>query len=429
MSKKITFKEIKKIFEDNDCKLLETEYIGTTTKMRYECKCGNEECKISFNTFKSGCRCIECSGSKKYTLEEVKKYFEDNNCKLLATEYKNAHTKMKYICTCGNEECKISFSKFKSGQRCSECVAKRRVEKKRFKFEEAKQYFLDRNCELFETEYINNITPMRYRCDCGNEKCKITFGNFKRGQRCIECSEKKKYTFEEVYNYFEDHNCKLLAKEYKNCLTPMEYECSCGNKKCKISFNNLRRGERCMECSGNKKHTFEFVYNYFKEHKCLLLETEYKNARTKMRYECDCGNKKCKINFNSFKNGKRCNKCGIEKRSGKNAFNYNHNKTDEEREKGRYIPGYNKWVKDVYKQSNNACQCCGETEEVLCAHHIESYGDNEELRTVVSNGIAFCEEHHIEFHKKYGYGNNTREQLNEFLSSFAEIIKIDDRNR
>ena len=38
----------------------------------------------------------------KYTLEYVKKYFEENNCKLLETEYINQLQKLKYIASCGH---------------------------------------------------------------------------------------------------------------------------------------------------------------------------------------------------------------------------------------------------------------------------------------------------------------------------------------
>ena len=46
MGKKLTFKEVKKYFEDRDCELLEKEYKGIHIKMKYRCDCGNEECKI-----------------------------------------------------------------------------------------------------------------------------------------------------------------------------------------------------------------------------------------------------------------------------------------------------------------------------------------------------------------------------------------------
>ncbi len=294
---------------------------------------------------------------------------------------------------------------------------------KRLTLKEVKKYFKDNDCELLETEYKNAHTLMRYRCKCKNTKCKITFGSFKNGSRCMECGGNKKLTFEFVYNYFEDHDCELLAKEYKNIHTKMRYRCKCGNKKCKITFANFSRGKRCMECSSAKKYTFKFVKQYFEDHDCKLLETEYVNAITPMKYECECENDECKISFGNFKTGQRCKKCSIERNSGKKHWKYNPNLTDEEREKGRCCLGLGKWKKDVRKKDNHSCQVCGETEGKLIAHHIENYANNKELRIVLSNGFLFCNKHHKEFHKEYGYNCN-REQLNEFLEKYQKNIII-----
>jgi len=54
------------------------------------------------------------------------------------------------------------------------------------------------------------------------------------------------------------------------------------------------------------------VKQYFKEQKCELLETEYINANTKMKYVCVCKNESY-IRFSKFQNGQRCIKCGKEK--------------------------------------------------------------------------------------------------------------------
>ena len=294
--------------------------------------------------------------------------------------------------------------------------------KNKYTFKEVKKYFEDHDCELFETEYINSGTKMKYRCKCGNKKCKITFDHFKSGQRCMECSikriaEKRKYTFKEVYKYFEDHDCELLETEYIGVYIKMKYRCDCGNSDCKITFGNFKSGRRCNECGRKKsakkqRFLFEDVKQYFEDHDCKLIATEYINSRTPMEYECNCGNSDCKITFGHFKNGKRCMKCAIERRTGKNNCNYNPNLTDEERNGSR--PGCKKWRRLILEKDNHSCQYCGETEEKLIAHHIEPYTPNKELRTVVSNGILFCEKHHIEFHKKYG-NNCNRTQLNEFL--------------
>ena len=132
--KKLTYKFIKQYFEDYDCELFETEYINANTLMKYRCKCGNKECKIKFSHFKNGVRCMKCSGNEKLTFEFVKQYFEDRDCELLETEYIGSHTKMRYICDCENNKCKISFANFSSGRRCNKCKGKKIADKQRFTY-------------------------------------------------------------------------------------------------------------------------------------------------------------------------------------------------------------------------------------------------------------------------------------------------------
>jgi hypothetical protein len=48
--------------------------------------------------------------------------------------------------------------------------------------------------------------------------------------------------------------------------------------------------------------------NYFKEKGCKLLETQYKNNKTKMKYTCKCG-RNSEITFNHFLKDVRCRDC------------------------------------------------------------------------------------------------------------------------
>jgi len=155
---------------------------------------------------------------KKHTFKEVKQYFKDHGCELLEKEYKDNRTPMKYRCSCGNPDiCKITFYRFKVGQRCQKCSSIKKAERHRLTYEDVKQYFEDHDCELLETEYINNQTPMRYICDCGNDECKIRFYSFKRGSRCKKCAIERRIG-ENNCNWIEDREeLKEINKFKKKC--------------------------------------------------------------------------------------------------------------------------------------------------------------------------------------------------------------------
>ena len=99
-----TIKEIKKIFKNGGCELLETVYINCKTKMLFRCSC-KRKAKITLDHFQKGVRCKGCMGERlseknRKTMKEVKKIFKDGGCCLLSTVYKNSKTKMWYICSC-----------------------------------------------------------------------------------------------------------------------------------------------------------------------------------------------------------------------------------------------------------------------------------------------------------------------------------------
>lgn len=68
-----------------------------------------------------------------------------------------------------------------------------------------------------------------------------------------------------------------------------------------------------MHCAiENRRLSYDYVYNYFRENGCELLTQDYKNSREKLTYKCVCGNVD-KIGFEKFKIGRRCRQCSIKK--------------------------------------------------------------------------------------------------------------------
>lgn len=130
-----------------------------------------------------------------------------------------------------------------------------------------------------------------------------------------------KYTIEQVKQIFNENKCELLENEYKNNSTRMKYVCECKNQSV-ITLKSFLLGKRCMKCKGNEKYTLKYVNDFFIKHNCKLLEIEYKNTKTQMKYVCICGNIS-HTTFWSFKMGYiRCKKCSNKKRGETNLKKY-----------------------------------------------------------------------------------------------------------
>lgn len=97
-----------------------------------------------------------------------------------------------------------------------------------------------------------------------------------------------------------------------------------------------------------------------------------------------------------------------------------------ESEVARNSKEYNEWMEKVFKRDKYTCQRCGSKLNIQ-AHHILPFSQYKNLRTDINNGITLCERCHSSriygsFHWKYGTINNTKEQLEEYISSYK--IKI-----
>lgn len=96
-----------------------------------------------------------------------------------------------------------------------------------------------------------------------------------------------------------------------------------------------------------------------------------------------------------------------------------HNYKDGEYVDSRNSKAFTKWSNDVKEIFNNKCDACGYDRKIaLKAHHLHGYEKNKDLALDVDNGVALCGNCHEEFHKIYGYGDNTKEQYITFKGAY-----------
>lgn len=128
---KYSFEKVQETFLLNNCMLITKTYKKNTDILKFICKCKVEN-EMSFKKYLVQLCCDKCHSKTltrrfKYTYQEVLKTFQDNNCQLISTEYKNQITNLDYICECKNEA-KITFKMFLQGQRCPKCALQKRKE-------------------------------------------------------------------------------------------------------------------------------------------------------------------------------------------------------------------------------------------------------------------------------------------------------------
>lgn len=179
MSRKLTIEFIRQQFVNDGYELLSKEYLNSSIKLKYRCPNGHTH-KISWDKWKQGQRCYYCNGNIKKSLLFIKSDFEKHGYELLSIEYKNNRQKLKYVCPNGHIH-SITWRDWISGNRCYYCskTKKPTIEFVRKSFE-LKGYKL-------LSSYIDSRQKLKFICPAGH-KHDISWDNWKAGKRRLICS-------------------------------------------------------------------------------------------------------------------------------------------------------------------------------------------------------------------------------------------------
>ena len=283
-----------------------------------------------------------------------------------------------------------------------------------FKIKECKKLMKKCNC-CGEIKNIHHFCKQKDCVDGHRNKCK-------------ECSNKKFPTI-----------CQYCGKEF--------YADRKGRKFCSNECRSLSQRKRiitkCEQCGKviqKKKCLYENVEHHYCSIKCRSLWLSIHNSGTNNKqykrvvFKCEiCGKEATQIEsmYYRHKNHYCSAKCasigqGIIYKREKHP-NWNPNLTDEEREKGRHIEGYDDFIKQVLERDNYTCQLTGKRGGKLEVHHLNCFSDFKEGRMDLDNCITLSKEIHKLFHKIYGNRHNIKEQFEEFKhryinKEFEEVI-------
>jgi len=249
------------------------------------------------------------------------------------------------------------------------------------------------------------------KCDCGNER--VASGGGMRAGLIKSCGciltddiTGKKFNMLTVIS-------QNGYDKWRNAT--WNVRCDCGNE-CIVRGLSLKSG-------GTKSCGCIMIKDLINKRFGKLLVISKSNERNDdcdvmWVTRCDCGNEHV-VSSESLSGGST-KSCGcINRQRGKEHWNWNKDKTDEEREIGRNYPEYTDWRTAVHERDSYTCQKCGGKHGELNAHHIDGYAANPELRTTLSNGITLHADEHNDLHHQYGHDVG-RENLEKWLNEVNE---------
>jgi len=393
----------------------------------------------------------------KLTLEEVKRRLKQINpmITILSSEYKNCHTKLECFCEIDQTVWFAPWNTLRANHGCPQCGFNKLANDRKFTLEYVKEKIeeVNPNIRILSKEYKNSMTKLECECLVDGHIWGATFGHLQNGKGCpkcwekkrIELSQKRKLTIEEVVRRISEINpmIKILSTEYVDCKSHLECECLIDGYTWKADFNHLQEGRGCPKCGGSIKYTLEEIKNIItdKNPDILVLSNEYKMVHEKLKYKCLIDGHEWETTPRSIMRGSGCPVCAIRRVSGENSCNWKGGITAI----GMYLRNQmTQWRNDSKKSCGFKCVISkGRFDHI---HHIHGFDmileetfittgiekrekiadySDKELKTLediclkihYKYGLGACltKENHENFHKLYGYGNNTPEQWQEFL--------------
>ena len=427
----------------------ETDYVKSNTKIKIICPVHGAFYPTP-NAHLTGHQCPNCAWQK-LRLErqtplqnfiDKSNLVHSNKYDYSKIQYINCDTKVEIICPvhgaywtkpyvhlnmkCGCRKCATDKRK-----KCKNIFRKKRTPKLTLK------EFIDRATEIHKNKYdyseiidyqgVKN--KVKIICPLHGPILQSPYYHLK-GQGCSRCSRSKAWEnkiegfdgFVERANKIHNNKYQYIKGNYRKTIDFIGIICPLHGIFNQRGACHLR-GKGCQKCGkekirlNNTKLFKQFVTEAKLKHgdKYTYIEKTYKKASDYVDIICPIHGEFRQHGMNHLKKGIGCEKCA--RKYGKDSPSWNHSITDEERKlskERRHQTGYQIWRKTVYERDNYTCQITGQHGGKICAHHLESWSSNKELRMELSNGITISESLHKLFHTKYGIKNNTKEQFDEF---------------
>jgi len=137
-------------------------------------------------------------------------------------------------------------------------------------------------------EYIDGKTKLEW--ECGEHHIWHTAPNniFNSGCWCPECvANRQKLTIEMCQEHAKGKGGKCLSAEYKNALSKLEWECKEGHIWSVTPNQVLNNDTWCAQCVKVAKLSIEICQEYAESKKGKCLSIEYINSKTKLEWECE----------------------------------------------------------------------------------------------------------------------------------------------
>ena len=184
--------------------------------------------------------------SNEYSIANINKWIEINNrdVKLLSSEYLGNSKKLKFKCSKDSNEFLMNWGNFRQGQGCPKCANNIKLNIQEIK---ERLKITHPNIEILDDSYINNRTKIKVKCKIDNHIWKSSYSNLNYGYGCPVCDYNRKCgeTSPNWNNELTstDRENKRRTEEYYNFIREVMkvrgYTCEFSGKKGRLHVHHL----------------------------------------------------------------------------------------------------------------------------------------------------------------------------------------------
>ena len=271
---------------------LSLEYINSSTQIQWQCTKGHRWMATPSN-IKSGYWCPYCSPnqarriSKDELLQRCKTIAIERNGFCHSSTYENARSHLSWECASGHRWNATPDNTIRAGKWCPICGSKNAGSRKiKYSLEDCENYVKELGGRILNSE-VSDRKLFEWQCAKGHKWIAPPSRVLKLRSWCIQCRSLD--TTIKILEKIKEKKFKLLNEDIENFKSIISLECSLGHTwKCiasSIYFNN----SGCPQCAGSLPLNIEFAHQLAKQKGGVCLSTQYKNAKSPLRWQCSKG--------------------------------------------------------------------------------------------------------------------------------------------
>ena len=225
------------------------------------------------------------SKKRKLNIDYFKNYAIERNGECLSNEYINCNYKLKFKCNKGHIWETKAYYISNSKTWCPHCNGHIKDNIETFK-----KIAIERGGECLSDSYISSKSKLEFKC-CKGHIWKAIPECIKNNKTwCPICINKNiLLTIEEMKKLAIERDGECLSDTYINNNTDLKWKC----KNSHIWYappNRIKSAKTwCLECSGSKRKTIEYMREIAKEKNGKCLSEKYVGAHSNLIWECKKG--------------------------------------------------------------------------------------------------------------------------------------------